>query len=131
MFGSIATLGGFSACSAGATIATSSVPSAAAASACTQTLEGEIGPYFTDDSASGYNRSNILSNLDGSGTQTGVPLTLTVFVFDTQKLCAPYSGAQVDVWHCNASGLYSNETSENTSSQSWLRGYQITDTRAR
>jgi hypothetical protein len=30
------------------------------------TPEGEIGPYFADDSAAGFNRSNIVSNLDGS-----------------------------------------------------------------
>lgn len=36
-------------------------------------------------------------------------------------------GVQVDIWHCNASGVYSAEASENTSTQSWLRGYQLTD----
>lgn len=43
---------------------------------CSETVEGEEGPYFVDDSASGFDRSNILSNLDGSGTQSGVPFTL-------------------------------------------------------
>ena len=46
-----------------------------AASSCAETLEDEEGPYFVDDSASGYLRSNILSNLDGTSTQQGVPLT--------------------------------------------------------
>jgi protocatechuate 3,4-dioxygenase beta subunit len=95
--------------------------------ACTETLEGEEGPYFVDDSASGYMRSNILSNLDGSSTQTGVPFTMTVYVYDEENACAAMQGVQVDIWHCNASGIYSAESSESTSSQSWLRGYQITD----
>jgi protocatechuate 3,4-dioxygenase beta subunit len=47
---------------------------------------------------------------------------------------APLSGAHVDIWHCDAVGLYSGapvdpmSQSEDTSGQSWLRGYQATDT---
>ena len=85
------------------------------------------GPYFVDDSATGYNRSNILSNLDGSNTQTGVPFTLTLYVYDAKNSCAAMPGVQVDIWHCNATGVYSAESSESTSSQTWLRGYQLTD----
>ena len=33
----------------------------------------------------------------------------------------------MDIWHCNALGVYSNESSESTLGQSWLRGYQLTD----
>lgn len=98
-----------------------------AASSCAESLEGEEGPYFVDDSASGYLRTNILSNLDGSSTQDGVPLTLTIYVFDSEKSCAPMQGVQVDIWHCNAKGIYSAESSESTVGESWLRGYQITD----
>ena len=91
------------------------------------TPEGEIGPYFTDDSASGFNRSTILTNLDGTSQQAGIPLVLSIFVFDTKNGNAALSGCQVDIWHCNAAGVYSNEASENTSGQTWLRGYQVTD----
>jgi protocatechuate 3,4-dioxygenase beta subunit len=97
------------------------------AGTCDVTPEGEIGPYFADDSAAGFDRSNILSNLDGSNTQSGVPLTLTVNVVDAKKGCAAYVGAQVDIWHCNASGVYSDISSENTASEQWLRGYRLTD----
>jgi len=96
-------------------------------SSCTETLEGEEGPYFVDDSASGYDRSNILSNLDGTETQTGVSLVLTLYVFDSENSCAAMEGVQVDVWHCNAYGIYSAESSESITGKSWLRGYQITD----
>jgi hypothetical protein len=98
-----------------------------AATSCGATLEGEEGPYFVDDSASGYLRTNILSNLDGTNTQTGIPLVLTIYVFDSKNSCAPMEGVQVDIWHCNASGIYSAESSESTVGESWLRGYQITD----
>ena len=104
-----------------------SVTVTSSTAACTETLEGEEGPYFVDDSDTGYDRSNILSNLDGTETQTGVALALTLYVFDSEKECAAMEGVQVDVWHCNASGIYSAESSESTTAESWLRGYQITD----
>jgi protocatechuate 3,4-dioxygenase beta subunit len=94
---------------------------------CSETPEGEIGPYFADDSATGFERSNVLSNLDGSETQPGVPLTLTIYVYDSQQSCTAYAGAQVDIWHCNASGVYSDIAVESTTTEQWLRGYQITD----
>ncbi|HEY1585028.1 MAG TPA: hypothetical protein VGH63_05020, partial [Polyangia bacterium] len=72
------------------------------AAACAVTPEGEIGPYFADDSDPRFNRSNILANLDGTNAQTGIPLTLTVTILDSEKGCAPYVNAQVDIWHCNS-----------------------------
>jgi len=98
-----------------------------AASGCAVTPEGEIGPFFADDSLAGFNRSNILANLDGRSVQSGVKLTLTVHVYDTRASCAAMPGVQVDLWHCNAAGVYSDEASEGTASQTWLRGYQLTD----
>jgi protocatechuate 3,4-dioxygenase beta subunit len=100
---------------------------AAGDAACSETLEGEIGPYFADDSADGFARSNVLANLDGSSAQTGVPFTLTIYVYDSEAACTPYAGAQIDIWHCNASGVYSDIAGEDTTGQQWLRGYQLTD----
>ena len=97
------------------------------AGACEVTPEGEIGPYFADDSAAGFDRSSVTSNLDGTSTQVGVPLTLVVTVLDAKKSCTPYVGAQIDIWHCNASGVYSDIAAEGTSSEQWLRGYQLSD----
>lgn len=104
-----------------------SVTVTASGSSCSETLEGEEGPYFVDDSASGYNRSNILTNLDGTSSQTGVAFTITLYVLDSENSCTAMENVQVDIWHCNASGIYSAESSESTSSESWLRGYQLTD----
>jgi protocatechuate 3,4-dioxygenase beta subunit len=97
------------------------------AGACIPTPEGEIGPFFTDDSARGYNRSDIRSNIGGTQAQAGVPLTLTLHVYDARAGCVPVRGAQIDIWHCNAAGVYSNENVEGSLGQSWLRGYQITN----
>jgi protocatechuate 3,4-dioxygenase beta subunit len=112
---------------AASTSSTVTVTVTGSTTCASETLEGEEGPYFVDDSATGYNRSNILSNLDGSDTQTGVPFALTVYVYDTENSCAAMQNVQVDIWHCNPEGIYSAESSESTSSLSWLRGYQLTD----
>ena len=56
-----------------------------------------------------------------------MPFTLTLYVYDAKNSCAAMPGVQVDIWHCNATGVYSAESSESTSSQTWLRGYQLTD----
>ena len=82
---------------------------------CTVTPEGEEGPYFVDDSASGFNRSDIRSNLDGSNIQSGIPFTLSIYVYDSENSCAAMANVQVDIWHCNASGIYSAEDVESTS----------------
>ena len=94
---------------------------------CAITPEGEIGPYFSDDSDSRFNRTNITANLDGTSVQEGIPLTLTVTVIDVGAGCVPYANAQVDIWHCNSSGVYSDQASESTTTEQWLRGYQLTD----
>jgi protocatechuate 3,4-dioxygenase beta subunit len=99
----------------------------ASSSLCEATPEGEIGPYFVDDSAAGFERSDIRSNLDGGATQNGIPLTLAITVIDTEAGCIGLEGVQVDIWHCNAEGVYSDEASEGTPSDNWLRGYQVTD----
>ncbi|HEY2743610.1 MAG TPA: hypothetical protein VGL86_03265 [Polyangia bacterium] len=104
---------------------------AADAAACAVSPEGEIGPYFADDSDPRFNRGNILANLDGSSVQTGIPLTLTITIVDAQKGCVPYANAQVDIWHCNSAGVYSDQAVENTTTEQWLRGYQLTDANGR
>jgi len=108
-------------------VATATATAGTTTSSCATTPEGEIGPYFADDSASGFNRSNVVANIDGTSAQSGVPLTLDIYVVDTEKNCAAYVGAQVDIWHCNALGVYSDISSENTSGQTYLRGYQLTN----
>jgi protocatechuate 3,4-dioxygenase beta subunit len=94
---------------------------------CAVTPEGEIGPYFSDDSDSRFNRTNITANLDGSNIQEGIPFTLTITVIDVDAGCVPYANAQVDIWHCNTAGIYSDQAAESTTTEQWLRGYQMTD----
>ncbi|MGE3238009.1 MAG: intradiol ring-cleavage dioxygenase [Thermoleophilia bacterium] len=97
---------------------------ALAATSCVLTPAKTEGPYFVDER---LQRSDIRSDPTGTGaTRTGVPLTLRIAVQRADGDCAPQAGVQVDVWHCDARGLYSDVASEGTTGQKWLRGYQVT-----
>lgn len=56
-----------------------------------------------------------------------MPLEFDWTLVDEDNGCAPVAGAQVDLWHASAAGKYSDEASEGTSGQKFLRGYQVTD----
>jgi protocatechuate 3,4-dioxygenase beta subunit len=108
---------------------------AIAASRCaTATPELTEGPYWVNTL---LRRSDVIANTNGTSKQQGVPLALTINVQDSSNDCAPANGLAVDIWHANAMGLYSDESSqasgggdssstEDTSSDNFLRGYQIT-----
>ena len=84
------------------------------------------GPYFVDEK---LNRSDIRSDPSNSSVKDGAPLVITVNVSSIGANCAPLAGATVDVWHCDAAGVYSDasDPSFNTKGQKFLRGYQTTD----
>ena len=85
------------------------------------------GPYFVD---AALRRSDIRSDPRTGATRDGVPLRLTFRVSNLDGgRCLPLTGAQVDVWHCDANGLYSDseDWQKSTLGQRFLRGYQLTD----
>lgn len=87
------------------------------------------GPYFVDER---LNRSDIRADPSNNTVKTGVPLKLNFSVSRVSgEACAPLPGAQVDVWHCDALGAYSDVAAgmgnPSTQGQKFLRGYQITD----
>ena len=85
------------------------------------------GPYFVDVM---LNRSDIRSDPDTGEVKAGAPLALTFRISEIGgSACTPLSGVLVDVWHCDAVGVYSGVTdrSFDTKGQKWLRGYQLTD----
>jgi protocatechuate 3,4-dioxygenase beta subunit len=59
----------------------------------------------------------------------GMPLSLTMTLVDTNADCAPVSGARVDLWHCDAAGVYSgfSQPGSDTVGQTFCRGIQLTD----
>jgi protocatechuate 3,4-dioxygenase beta subunit len=89
------------------------------------TPEETEGPYWVDEK---LNRSDILTDPSDNTIQQGFPLMLGVTVSQlTNGKATPLSGAYVDIWHCNASGIYSDMAVEGTSGKKFLRGYQVTD----
>jgi protocatechuate 3,4-dioxygenase beta subunit len=98
---------------------------AQAAGVCASlTPEKTIGPYFVEEK---LNRSDIRVDPSTGATTAGVLLQLDWTFVDEDNGCAPVVGAQVDLWHANPAGKYSDEASEGTSGQRFLRGYQVTD----
>ena len=93
--------------------------------ACVVTPALTEGPYFVDER---LNRSDIRSDPATGVVKAGVPLALTVRLsqISSAGACTALAGALVDMWHCDAVGLYSDVSSQ-TSGQKFLRGYQLTD----
>jgi protocatechuate 3,4-dioxygenase beta subunit len=79
------------------------------------------------------NRADLTTNTTDAGTLDGLPLYLNISAVSTlSATCAPIAGVQIDAWHCNANGLYSDIAtgqgqSTGTTGQTFLRGYQVTD----
>jgi protocatechuate 3,4-dioxygenase beta subunit len=94
---------------------------------CIVRPELTIGPYFVDGQ---LNRADIRSDPSDNSVREGVPLTLNVNVASVgANSCSPIEGAQIDLWHCDASGQYSGVSDQgfNTQGQQFLRGYQLTN----
>ena len=97
---------------------------------CLLTPEQTEGPYFVDEE---LNRSDIRTDPSTGTMKEGVPLRLNLKVLETDGLeCTELPNAIVDIWHCDAAGVYSDvvdfQGSFDTSGQKFLRGHQITDT---
>ncbi len=88
------------------------------------------GPFFVDKK---LDRSNLIGDSKRPGVVEGLPLLLKFKVYELDGTQGdPLKGAMVDVWHCDADGIYSGEPSnpiqgEDTSGEYWLRGFQMTD----
>ncbi|MFH7027451.1 MAG: intradiol ring-cleavage dioxygenase [Heteroscytonema crispum UTEX LB 1556] len=85
------------------------------------------GPYFVDEK---LNRSDIRSDPSDGSVSEGVELKLVFHVSRmSSSSCTPLSGAIIDVWHCDAKGVYSDvqDRSFDTRGKKFLRGYQVTD----
>jgi protocatechuate 3,4-dioxygenase beta subunit len=84
------------------------------------------GPYWIDEM---LRRFDVRASTGSSTSQAGVPLALKINVLDAATGGA-INNAHVDIWHANASGLYSDEGGQpggtSTAGQNFLRGYQVT-----
>lgn len=85
------------------------------------------GPLFVEED---LNRSDIRPDPSNGQISEGTQLDLTFHISSVaNSLCTPLAGSQVDIWHCDADGIYS-DTSQlgmNSVGQRFLRGFQISD----
>jgi protocatechuate 3,4-dioxygenase beta subunit len=98
-------------------LASGAAPALAATPACDdgdETPEQTEGPYFTPSSP---RRRSLL----GAGI-SGTTLVIAGRVLRTD--CRPVGRALIDVWQCDAKGVYDNDGYR-------LRGHQLTDARGR
>jgi protocatechuate 3,4-dioxygenase beta subunit len=73
------------------------------ADVCQLLPEQEVGPFYVADEIL---RSDIVEE------KPGIPLTLRILVLDSRS-CKPLPNAAIDLWHCDAGGLYSGFTKSN------------------
>jgi protocatechuate 3,4-dioxygenase beta subunit len=101
---------------------------AEAATSCVLSPEVTEGPYWID---------NKLTRRDITEDRPGLPLELVMTV-QNAKTCSPIKGADVEIWHCDAVGVYSGYESGSagapggqhaspTDSDRYLRGHQKAD----
>lgn len=93
------------------------------ADVCMLTPEVTEGPYYLDAD---------LVRRDIREDREGVPVSLRMQVVDAA--CLPVGGARVDLWHCDAQGVYSSygggeAGQESARGETFLRGTQIADDR--
>jgi protocatechuate 3,4-dioxygenase beta subunit len=93
------------------------VQGATSAPDCVLTPEQAEGPFYIDLAQV---RQDVVED------RPGVPLALAVAVVDSNT-CKPIHNAAVDIWHCDALGVYSGEPSEGSEGETYLRGIQLTD----
>ncbi len=97
--------------------------------ACIVTPKQTEGPFFIDER---LKRSDIRVDPSDGNVKSGVPLRLTLRVSAVGGAgCKPFSGAIVDLWQCDAVGVYSavnDSGSRSSEARNFLRGYQVTET---
>lgn len=96
-------------------------------SPCIIRPEQTEGPYFVDER---LHRSDIRSDPTDKRVMPGTPFILTFQVMGLRAgHCEPVPNAQVDIWHCDARGAYSDveDPGFSTIGKKFLRGYQMTD----
>lgn len=87
---------------------------------CMLSAEVTEGPFYLDPR---------LVRSDITEGRPGLPMALRLQVVTAD--CAPVVGARVEVWHCDAGGVYSGvqplDDGADTQGQTFLRGAQATD----
>ena len=85
------------------------------------------GPFFVEGD---LERSDLRIDPRTGAVKPGAPLRLAFRVSRVgASTCSPLAGAQVHVWHCDASGDYSSARDRRApkAGEAFLRGFQTTD----
>jgi len=91
--------------------------------ACAESPIETAGP-FPNKTPADLVRENII------GDRAGVPFMITLNIQNINDSCNPMQGVQVDIWHCDAQGNYSQYSGQldgNFTSANFCRGRQTTD----
>ncbi len=97
---------------------------------CVVRPEQTEGPFYFDTQ---LERADIRSEPATGEMKEGIPFVLNIQVSALDGLaCAPLADAIVDIWHCDANGIYSSVKpgrmqSADTADLKFLRGYQKTN----
>jgi protocatechuate 3,4-dioxygenase beta subunit len=88
-----------------------------AGTTCPVTPAQTEGPFYFDPR---------MVRADIAEGKAGTPLRLRLQIVDAAA-CTPQQRARVDIWHCDAAGVYSGYDRERSAGQRWLRGTQFAD----
>ncbi|HVU94975.1 MAG TPA: intradiol ring-cleavage dioxygenase [Puia sp.] len=120
---------GSSGSSSSTTSGSDSTYTGAGSGTCAASPTETAGPYPYDLSS-----NSAIFRTDITEGKTGIPLSLTLTIVNSNNNCAVISGARVDIWHCDKDGYYSEYsepgylgTQDNTG-KTFLRGIQLSDT---
>ena len=92
------------------------------ADVCAIIPEVTEGPYYFDPA---------MERVDITEGRPGIPMRVRLQVVDAS--CLPMPGARVDIWHCDATGIYSgyagqgDDGSVDTTGETFMRGTQFAD----
>lgn len=110
---------------ANGTVTETTVATGDGATACVAQPELTEGPYYVDEN---LRRSDVRVDTSTGEREPGTPLALGFRVFELgDDGCTALVDALVDVWHANASGVYSDVRRQGTVGRDFLRGIQTTD----
>jgi protocatechuate 3,4-dioxygenase beta subunit len=85
-------------------------------------------PYWVDGQVERVDvRTDSATGIQQAGLPLYLGLTISQITDTAPYTITPSSGAKVDIWCCNAQGVYSDEAVENTAESDYLRGYQVSN----
>jgi protocatechuate 3,4-dioxygenase beta subunit len=88
-----------------------------AQTSCTLTPQMTEGPYWLNVN---------LVRQDITEGRAGAPLRIVLRIVSAST-CLPIPNAVTEIWHCDASGIYSGIAAQATVGQTFLRGIQVSD----